>query len=232
VCYLGLVFKNVENNHDARMACCAAQMFLDSGDGVVFKGAVGPWFGGKRGHFHLSRSAAEDVVKMCTTAYAERNGGKLPQELFVHGRTRLEKEEWEGFRSGAGTDTRVVGVRIQPISGFKLFRKEAHQVLRGLAYLQDRRLGFLWTRGMIPRLRTYPGREIPNPLLVDVCRGDADLQTVMSDILALTKLNYNSCVFADGNPVTLKFADAVGEILTAAPAKTVDVPPLPFKYYI
>jgi len=33
VCYLGLVFKNDEKNVDQSAACCAAQMFLDSGDG-------------------------------------------------------------------------------------------------------------------------------------------------------------------------------------------------------
>ena len=46
-----------------------------------------------------------------------------------------------------------------------------------------------------------------------------------------SKLNYNACLFGDGEPVTLKFADAVGEILTAAPLAP-DTPPLPFKYYI
>ena len=30
--------------------------------------------------------------------------------------------------------------------------------------------------------------------------------------------------------ITLKFADAIGEVLTAGPVK--DVPPLPFRYYI
>ena len=50
------------------------------------------------------------------------------------------------------------------------------------------------------------------------------------DVLALTKLNYNACMFADGMPVTIRFADAVGEILTAAP--DVEKRPLPFKYYI
>ena len=34
-----------------------------------------------------------------------------------------------------------------------------------------------------------------------------------------------------GVPVTLRFADAVGEILTAAPRKN-ELPPLPFRYYI
>ena len=36
VCYIGIVFKQLPNNSDLRNACCAAQMFLDSGDGVVF----------------------------------------------------------------------------------------------------------------------------------------------------------------------------------------------------
>ncbi len=67
-------------------------------------------------------------------------------------------------------------------------------------------------------------------MLVDVCRGKAEIRTVLADIMALTKLNYNACVFADGLPVTLKFADAVGEILTAGPVK--DIPPLPFRHYI
>lgn len=52
----------------------------------------------------------------------------------------------------------------------------------------------------------------------------------MSDVMGLTKVNFNACVFADGLPVTLKFADAVGDILTAAPVG--DLPPLPFRHYI
>jgi len=36
----------------------------------------------------------------------------------------------------------------------------------------------------------------------------------------LTKLNYNACIFADGEPGDLEFADRVGEILTAGPIGT------------
>lgn len=53
----------------------------------------------------------------------------------------------------------------------------------------------------------------------------------MSDVFTLTKLNYNTCIYSDGVPVTLKFADMIGEILTAGPIQN-DLPPLPFKYYI
>jgi hypothetical protein len=41
----------------------------------------------------------------------------------------------------------------------------------------------------------------------------------MADVLALSKLNYNSCRRSDGLPVTLKFADTVGEILVSGPQK-------------
>ena len=82
---------------------------------------------------------------------------------------------------------------------------------------------YLWTVGFIPRLQTYIGKEVPNPIFVEICRGQASIVRVLSDVLALTKLNYNSCLFGDGEPVTLKFADAVGEILTAAPLAPVIV---------
>ena len=50
--------------------------------------------------------------------------------------------------------------------------------------------------------------------------------------MALTKLNYNSADYSATLPVTLGFADAVGEILMAAPEDGLPVPPLPFRYYI
>jgi hypothetical protein len=53
----------------------------------------------------------------------------------------------------------------------------------------------------------------------------------MGDVLALTKVNYNACDYASGLPVTLKFADRVGKILTASP-KGMEAPPLPFRYYV
>jgi hypothetical protein len=44
VCYVGLVFKKIDNPKGDANACCGAQMFLTTGDGVVFRGAPGPWY--------------------------------------------------------------------------------------------------------------------------------------------------------------------------------------------
>ena len=99
-----------------------------------------------------------------------------------------------------------------------------------MMYRSDDNKAFLFTRGFIPRLQTVLGLETPNPLSVEICRGDADISVVCQDIFALTKLNYNSCIYGDGKPVTLRFADMIGEILTAGPASEDEV--LPFKHYI
>jgi hypothetical protein len=230
VCYIGLVFKQDEKNRDPRASCCAAQMFLDSGDGVVFKGAVGPWHTPGRGDYHLSRKAARELVALAVKSYKQKRDNEPPRELFLHGKVRFNDEEWAGFKDAVGKETSLVGVRIRDDRDFKLYRCGDLPVLRGLAYVRDERTAYLWTRGYTPRLQTYPGMEVPKPLLIDVCRGNADIEVVLNDIMALTKLNYNSSVFADGEPVTIRFADAVGEILTAGPLGS--VPPLPFKYYI
>jgi hypothetical protein len=232
VCYVGLVFKQDPSPAKQGEACCAAQMFLNSGNGVVFRGALGPWYSEKSREFHLKHNAARELVDEVLRSYSKDHGGP-PAELFIHARQRFSAEEWDGFASAVdSTTTRLVGVRIRPTQELRLFRPNQDvPVLRGTAVTMSKREGYLWTNGYVPRLRTYPGFETPKPILVEVNRGDGDLMTVMRDVLALTKVNYNACDYSSGLPVTLKFADRVGEILTASP-RGMKAPPLPFRFYI
>jgi hypothetical protein len=206
-------------------------MFLNSGNGVVFRGALGPWRSSRDKHFHLSFKAAQELIGEVIKAYSKDHGGP-PFELFIHARQRFDDEEWRGFQSAVSPDTKLVGVRIRQTQDLRLFRPAADvPVLRGTAVTMSKREGYLWTTGYTPRLRTYPGFETPKPVLVEITCGEDDLVKVMGDLLALTKINYNSCDFASGQPVTLKFADRVGEILTASP-RGMEAPPMPFRFYI
>jgi len=232
VCYLGLVFKRDERSVDSTNACCAAQMFLDSGDGVVFKGAIGPWYSPTSKEFHLSSEAAKEVVKTAVESYKEKNSTKrAPKELFIHGRIGFSDDEWDGFKSAVDRTTKLVGVQIRRRADLKVYSNLEYPMLRGMAHIQNQRQAYLWSIGFVPRLQTFVGKEVPNPLFVNVCRGRAPIELVLKDILALTKLNYNACQYGDGSPVTLKFADSVGEILTAGPVLP-NSSPLPFKFYI
>ena len=226
---MGLVFKKIDNAHGYDNACCGAQMFLSTGEGIVFKGAVGPWYSKTNKSFHLSKEKAAELMKIVVTAYTEMHQSP-PRELFIHGQTKFEAEEWAGFSSTVPATTNLVGVRIKRQNEIKLFRYGRRPVLRGTALILSETRAYLWTTGFIPRLDTYPGREVPKPLTVDVTKGGAKIETVLNDLMALTKLNFNSAVFSDGLPVTLRFADLVGEILTAGPNDA--NAPLPFKFYI
>jgi hypothetical protein len=70
------------------------------------------------------------------------------------------------------------GIKIRDDSSLKLFRIGDTPVLRGTAFVRNQRNAALWTRGWTPRLGTYPGLEVPNPLSVEFCRGDAAIETV------------------------------------------------------
>jgi hypothetical protein len=160
VCYIGLVYKNLPNAPNDH-ACCAAQMFLAEGDGVVFRGANGPWKTDDY-EYHLKRDAAESLIEKVLSTYSEKHGTP-PRELFIHGQTSFNDEEWGAFEASAPAETNVVGVRIKTTGGeTKLFRDGDYPVLRGTALILDDRNAHLWTSGYVPQLDTYIGPETPN----------------------------------------------------------------------
>lgn len=231
VCYLGLVYKKLNDDPQNRSACCAAQMFIDSGDGMVFRGNIGDWYNPKTKEFHITKNDAAVMISQSLEAFKEKLGkGNYPKEVFIHAKTLFDDEEWAGFTEMATGRSKIIGVRIQSTSQFKLYRDYSFCVPRGMFMKTETTKAYLWTKGFIPRLQTQIGLETPNPIVVEITRGNAEIEQVCKDVLALTKLNYNACIFADGQPVTLRFADSIGEVLTAGKNVTTSI--LPFKHYV
>jgi hypothetical protein len=231
VCYIGLVYKLIPN-HPKDHACCAAQMFLHEGDGVVFRGANGPWKTDEY-EYHLRSDAAKSLIRMVLETYGERHDAP-PRELFIHGRTNFNDDEWKAFEEAVPAETNIVGVRIKTTRGEnKLFRDGDYPVLRGTAMILDEKNAYFWTTGYVPQLDTYIGPETPNPLFVTVLRSKhkmPPIDLVLRDIMGLTKINYNSCNYNDGLPVTVRFANMVGDVLTMGSARGAQKQP--FKFYV
>lgn len=230
VCYLGLVYKQIEKSKNPKNACCAAQMFLDNGDGTVFKGEVGPWYNPEKGDYHLNPKEAKALLLQALESYKEQMG-EYPKEIFIHAKTRFNNQEWNAFHEVTPKETNLVGVTITKTKPLKLYKSEGdYAILRGNAFVVNEKSAFLWTVGHVPKIQTSLSMEVPNPIFIEINKGIADIKQVLTDVLALTKLNYNACIYADGIPVTLRFADKIGEILTAS--TDIKAPPLAFKYYI
>jgi hypothetical protein len=237
VCYVGLAYKVTENK---QTACCAAQMFLDSGDGVVFVGEFGPWFSKEKNEFHLPPDKAESLLKGAIETYQKQDGRPL-KEIFLHARSGINKVEYEGFQRACPAGVNLVAVRVrQDRQGLRLYRYDdhpkpskrgKHPVLRGVFWKRTERHGLLFTNGFKPRIGTYDGWEVPVPLAITIQHGQADLLQVARDILGLTKLNYNACQLGEGQPITVKYSDRVGEILLSNSGLAPEHWKHNFKYY-
>jgi hypothetical protein len=230
VCYIGLTFKRTDYKANSKTACCAAQMFLDTGDGVVFQGEEGPWYSPINKEYHLNKNAATRLLEGVLKTYQQLDGKSL-KEIFLHARSDISREEFEGFQAACPKDVKLVGIRVRPEKyGLKMFREGTMPVLRGMFVKKNNHTAYLWGSGFKSILGTYDGWETPNPLRIDIQHGEADIEQTSRDILGLTKLNYNACKFGDSEPVTIGFSDAVGEIMVSNPG--IKNKSTLFKFYI
>ena len=232
VCYVGLAFRRTDDNrHGSNTAACAAQMFLNDGNGIVFLGKYGPWYSPKDKQCHLSKRAAHDLLKGTLDTYDRLHGKKLT-EIFLHSRSDISAAEFEGYCSAVPPGLKVIGIRVRrQFNGPRLYRPNKQwPVIRGTFWQHSSCRGYLFGSGFKPRLGTYDGWETPVPLQIDVQHGNSDILEVARDILGLTKLNYNACNAGDNQPVTVRFSDAVGEILVSNPT-VMDRHPQ-FRFYI
>jgi hypothetical protein len=131
VCYIGIAFRHTDKDANGRTACCAAQMFLNSGDGIVFLGEYGPWYSPRTKQFHLSDEKAYSLLNGILETY--RNlGGKELTEIFLHCRSEINNEEFAGFKRACPSNVSLYAVKVRPERfGFKVFRNGRRPVVRG-----------------------------------------------------------------------------------------------------
>ncbi len=215
VCYVGIAFKKADGGE--KDACCAAQMFLDNGDGIVFVGEFGPWYSPENAQFQLSADAAHDLLKGTLKTYQDQGGPPL-REVFLHCASSVSETEIRGYERAVPADVKLVICRIRvEKSGPRLFRPGDYPPIRGTFLKRHDRFGLLYSSGFNPSAGTYEGFEVPAPLGISIQHGEADLEQVARDVLSLTKLNYNSCSFGGAVPITIRYSQQIGEILLANP---------------
>jgi hypothetical protein len=229
VCYIGISYRlSTEQGEANQSACCAAQMFLQDGDGVIFRGDDGIWYSEENRAFHLKPDSAKSLLEGVLASYKANNGKPL-QEVFLHCPSGIDDDEFQGFQAACPPGAKLIAVKVRRDHSFRIFRKGLYPAVRGTFIRTGAKTGMLWASGFKYQLATYDGTEVPVPLSIEIQHGDADLEQVAKDILGLTKLNYNACKFGESEPVTIGFSDAVGEILVSNPGTT---PHPQFKFYI
>lgn len=216
-CFVGVSFYREVSAVGTRLRTSMAQTFTSNGDGFVLRGSTFEWDEASQGRSpHLDAAAAQALVRGVLDLYKRQNRGSLPTRLVVHKRSRFWDDELEGFQSGAElvplSDFVSLGQR-----GIRFFRPGDFPPLRGTYVKFSDHDFILYTTGFVPFLRTYPGARIPQPTEVLEHHGDSPWNTVLGELLAMTKLNWNTADFAARDPITIAFSHRVGEILAEIP---------------
>jgi hypothetical protein len=229
-CYVGVSFFKSNPFGKADMHTSLAQVF-GAGEGIVLQGdkAVFDKSKGDRSP-HLTASGSEALLKQALDIFQLQHGAP-PTRVVVHKSSRYWPEELQGFRLA------VQGIYRTDFLAFgeldtRFMRLGKRPVLRGTVVLLSRGHYLIFTNGYIPYLRSYPSKRIPRPLEIIEHHGDTPPLSVCSEILALTKLNWNSCWFGSISPITLRFARDVGRVLAELPKDGSIKPKTKYKYYM
>jgi hypothetical protein len=85
---------------------------------------------------------------------------------------------------------------------------------------------------MCRNLRPTPGVHVLAPFEVIEARGDSSYKEICREILALTKLNWNTADFCSGLPITIGFSRNVGQVLKVFEDKEVEQPAQSYRFHM
>jgi hypothetical protein len=214
-CFVGISF--YKDRKDERLRSCVAQAFSDRGEGLVLRSEPFPWQNEMEKTPHLERRMASEMLTRVLNAYRDHLHVQ-PSRVVIHKWQRYWPEEQAGFEDALETagvhshDFVAFGSR-----GLRFFRAGQEPVVRGTYIALGPAEGLLFTRGYVPFLRRYPGMRVPRPLEIIEHHGSGSMTEIAREILALTKLDWNTTMFAGKEPITTAFAEDVGRILSEMP---------------
>src|SRR5262249_7339842 len=213
-CFIGISFYRALEGD--RLLTSVAQVFNERGEGVIVKGGEARLDKDDR-QPHLSAENANAILKKAIQTYRNEHR-TFPARVVVHKTSKITNSEADGFRSAAeeeGVDTiDLLSVRR---SFSRLLRQGTYPPLRGSLLEMDERTGLLYLRGSVNFYESYPGLYVPRPLEFLIEEANMTLRKLAEEIFALSKLNWNNTQFDGGEPITVRAARRVGDILKCMP---------------
>ncbi|MFN8792580.1 MAG: argonaute/piwi family protein [Bdellovibrionales bacterium] len=230
VCYVGISFYRESGAKGSQLRTSMAQAFTSAGDGYVLRGNPIPWNEDTQGRSpHMDKKSAAALLNDVLELYKKQSRGSLPNRLVIHKTSRFSEDEISGFDSVS----EIVPRRDYVALGWRniqFYRTGMYPPLRGTyVKFSDSNL-LLYTSGYVPFLKTYPSIRVPQPVEILEHHGDSPWNIILEEVLALTKMNWNTSDFSNAKPITLAFSQKVGRILAELPP---NVQPRPeYRFYM
>ena len=121
-----------------------------------------------------------------------------------------------------------------PAGGAKKGQAARYPCKRGCFLQIDGRAALLWTQGNVPMSGGKDffkeGKGIPSPVLLQRWAGHGSFDQVCSEILGLTKMNWNNDGLYDRLPVTMSYASILARTISRMPI--LDNRPYQFRFFM
>lgn len=245
--FIGLSYALRGNAKENQFITCCSQVFDADGTGLEFVAFdVDDIDFVERKNPFLTRAEMRRVMSRTLALYQRRRAGALPKRLVVHKTTHFTKEETDGCFDACMSINDIELIQIQqsspwrasqinaPSGGSAKGQPSRYPCKRGCFLQIDGRAALLWTQGNVPmsggRDFYKEGKGIPSPLLIQRWAGHGNFDRACSEILGLTKMNWNNDGLYDRLPVTLSYAQILARTISRMP--TLDSRPYQFRFFM
>jgi hypothetical protein len=213
-CFVGISFYRSLDR--SRLLTSVAHVFNERGEGVIVKGGQAQLDKDDLTP-HLSEDDAHALLNKAIQVYRQEHRTS-PARVLVHKTSRVLPEEAAGF-DAAAQEHSIDSVELLTVrrSLTRLFREGTYPPLRGTFLELQSASGLLYLKGSVNFFETYPGMYVPRPLEFTTFRAETPLDRLASEMLSLSKLNWNNTQFDGGEPITVYAARRVGDILKCIP---------------
>jgi hypothetical protein len=210
-CFIGISFHHLKRREGDMVYASVAQAFSNEIEPFALKGSTLAHDQRRDRQPYLNESQAKALMNNVLDKYVGL-AGVLPSRVVVHKTSLYQPEEEAGFREAAESRVPVCDLVWMRSTAFRLIRKGTQEPWRGTLCTVGNE-SYLFTSGYVPWWDEYPGPHIPSPLQIGSC-GPTDIRQRAKEILALTKMNWNSSEGIGRHPITISFARKVGLLMT------------------
>lgn len=213
-CYVGVSFYRTLDGE--RVLTSVAQVFNERGEGVIVRGAPARITKTDR-QPHLSEDDAHALLTRAIATFRHEHK-HTPARIVIHKTSMHTPGEIAGFKAAAAKERiEVVDLIAVARSFTRLFREGVYPPLRGTLLHLSAQRAILYLRGSVEFFEAYPGMYVPRPLELKLVDTESTARQIANEILALSKLNWNNTQFDGGEPITVRAARQVGDILKCIP---------------
>lgn len=153
----------------------------------------------------------------------------LPERVVIHKRTRFTTDEINGIRASlnqAGikkidlieinydVDAKFVAMSVYQNN----LQVDRFPISRGTCIVTNKKTALLWTHGIVPSVKQQNykfylgGRSIPAPIKITKHYGESNIDLIATEILGLTKMNWNSLDLYSKLPSTIDSSNQIARI--------------------